>query len=195
MKDLSRRGLLVRALRLGAAGSLLGAGVLLGRRNPLCTGGEACSGCPDLPVCANPAARKDTVWQIDPSRCMQCGRCATDCVLGPSAVKCVHHYEQCGYCDLCSGYFIQDAKSLDTGAENQLCPVGAIRRRFVEDPYFEYRIDEELCVGCGRCVQACAAFGNGSLVLQVRHALCVNCNDCAIARSCPADAFRRVART
>ena len=28
------------------------------------------------------------VWQIDPFLCTQCGRCATDCVLTPSAVKC-----------------------------------------------------------------------------------------------------------
>lgn len=195
MKDLSRRRLLVSALRMGAAGSLLGMGVFLGRRNGLCTGGDACPGCPERPSCTNPAARKDTVWQIDTSRCMQCGNCATACVLSPSAVKCIHQYEQCGYCDLCSGYFIHDASKLDTGAENQLCPVGAIQRRFVEDPYFEYRIDEALCLGCGRCVQSCAAFGNGSLVLQVRHERCVNCNECAIAVQCPADAFRRVERT
>ena len=40
-------------------------------------------------------------WQIDPFVCTQCGRCADECVLSPSAVKCVHAYELCGYCDLC----------------------------------------------------------------------------------------------
>lgn len=46
------------------------------------------------------ASRPDAasmVWQIDPSKCIQCGRCATNCVLNPSAVKCVHTYEICGY--------------------------------------------------------------------------------------------------
>ncbi len=73
-----------------------------------------------------------------------------------------------------------------------MCPLGAIQRRFIEEPYFEYTIDETLCVGCGKCVKGCNAFGNGSLYLQVRHDRCVNCNDCAIARACPAGAFRRV---
>jgi electron transport complex protein RnfB len=133
-----------------------------------------------------------TLWQIDPDKCMQCGRCATACVMTPSAVKCVHAYDQCGYCDLCSGYLQESHTALDTGAENQLCPTGAIQRRFIEDPYFQYSIDEALCIGCGRCVKGCAAFGNGSLFLQVRHDRCVNCNQCAIASVCPADAFQRV---
>lgn len=132
------------------------------------------------------------VWQIDPSKCVQCGRCATHCVLEPSAVKCVHAYGMCGYCKLCFGYFEPSATELHEGAENQACPVGAIRRTFVEDPYYEYRIDEGLCIGCGKCVKGCNAFGNGSFFLQVRHDRCLNCNDCAIARACPADAFRQV---
>ncbi len=134
----------------------------------------------------------DTLWQLDPEKCTQCGRCATECVLTPSAVKCVHAYDVCGYCDLCGGYFRPETKQLNTAAENQLCPVGAITRTFVEDPYFEYRIDEPLCIGCSKCVKGCQAFGNGSLYLQVRHDRCVNCNDCAIARRCPSGAFRRV---
>jgi electron transport complex protein RnfB len=98
----------------------------------------------------------------------------------------------CGYCNLCFGYFRPDATELNSGAENQTCPTGAITRVFVEDPYYEYTIDEGLCVGCGKCVKTCGAFGNGSLFLQVRHDRCLNCNECAIARACPADAFRRV---
>jgi electron transport complex protein RnfB len=134
----------------------------------------------------------ETVWQLDPTKCVQCGRCATECVLNPSAVKCVHSYQICGYCDLCGGYLQPGAKTRDTGAESQLCPVAAIKRTFIEDPFFQYTIDEDLCVGCGKCVKGCGLFGNGSLYLQVKHDLCVNCNECAIARSCPADAFRRV---
>ena len=141
---------------------------------------------------ASQAGAKDLVWQLDPDKCVQCGNCATECVLNPSAVKCVHAYDVCGYCKLCGGYFKPDAHRLDTAAENQLCPTGAIKRKFIEDPYFEYSIDEQLCIGCGKCVKGCGSFGNGSLYLQVRHDRCVNCNDCSIARSCPADAYRRV---
>jgi electron transport complex protein RnfB len=132
------------------------------------------------------------VWQIDPHKCIQCEKCASECVLSPSAVKCIHLFEKCGYCDLCSGFFRQGAVTLDTGAENQLCPTGALKRTFVEEPYFQYTVDSTLCIGCGRCVKNCRAFGNASLILQVNHALCRNCNQCAIAQACPADAFRRV---
>jgi electron transport complex protein RnfB len=133
-----------------------------------------------------------TVWQIDPYKCNQCGNCATYCVLKESAVKAVHGYGLCGYCDLCTGYFVPSPTELDTGAENQLCPTGAIKRKFVEEPYFEYTIDEPLCSGCGKCVKGCATFGNGSLFLQVRHDRCLNCNECSIAAACPAQAFVRV---
>jgi electron transport complex protein RnfB len=116
----------------------------------------------------------------------------THCVLNPSAVKCVHAFDMCGYCELCFGFFQPEATALNEGAENQLCPVGAIQRRFVEEPYYEYTIDESLCIACGRCVKGCNTFGNGSLFLQVRHDRCLNCNECSIARVCPADAYRRV---
>ncbi len=135
---------------------------------------------------------KTTVWQIDPSKCLRCDQCAKACVLDQSAVKCFHSHAICGYCQLCTGYFVPEPNDLNTAAENQLCPTAAIRRTFVEDPYYEYVIDENLCIGCAKCVEGCTRFGNGSLYLQVRHDLCVNCNECAIARVCPGDAFRRV---
>jgi len=138
------------------------------------------------------ARRGETVWQIDPNKCIACGNCATYCVLTPSAVKCVHAFAMCGYCKLCTGFFEPEPNALNTGAENQLCPTGAIQRSFVEDPYYEYTIDESLCIGCGKCVKGCSAFGNGSLFLQVRHDRCVNCNECAIAAACPSEAFVRV---
>jgi len=134
----------------------------------------------------------DTVWQIDPYKCIQCGRCADNCVLSESAVKCVHEFAMCGYCKLCTGYFDPQPNALNTGAENQLCPTGAIQRGFVEHPYYEYTIDESLCVGCGKCVEGCKAFGNGSLFLQIRHDRCLNCNECAIAVVCPSGAIQRV---
>jgi H+/Na+-translocating ferredoxin:NAD+ oxidoreductase subunit B len=136
--------------------------------------------------------KQEYVWQLDPEKCIQCGLCADNCVLTPSAVKCVHVYDMCGYCDLCGGYLKPNTKEINTAAESQLCPTSAIERRFIEEPFFEYHIIDELCNGCGKCVKGCGAFGNGSLQLQVRHDLCVNCNECAIARDCPADAFQRV---
>ncbi|MDP6111814.1 MAG: 4Fe-4S binding protein [Planctomycetota bacterium] len=135
---------------------------------------------------------EETVWQIDAEKCIRCGKCATECVLEESAVKCVHNFDMCGYCKLCTGYFEPEPNALNTGAENQLCPTGAIKRKFVEDPYFQYSIEESLCVGCAKCIEGCTRFGNGSLFLQVRHDRCVNCNDCSIARSCPSQAIERV---
>ncbi len=134
----------------------------------------------------------ESVWQIDPARCVACGNCATYCVQQVSAVKCVHTFAMCGFCEICTGFLDPDARAIDTAAENQLCPTGAIIRTFVEDPYYEYTIDEPLCVGCGKCVKGCKAFGNGSLYLQVRHDLCQNCNSCSIAAACPSSAFRRI---
>lgn len=137
-------------------------------------------------------SKAETVWQLDPDLCIQCGLCATECVLETSAVKCVHSHDVCGYCELCTGYFEPEPVALNEGAENQLCPTGAILRTFVEEPYYEYSINEPLCVGCAKCVKGCNMFGNGSLYLQVRHDRCVNCNECTIATACPAQAFRRV---
>ncbi len=168
-KHPSRRDVLKTGAQIAAAGALAAAVGAAGRR----------------------LMAPDSVWQIDPHKCIQCGKCATHCVLKISAVKCVHTYAMCGYCKLCTGYFDPDPPALNTGAENQLCPAGAIKRTYIEDPYYEYKIDEDMCIGCGKCVKGCAMFGNGSLYLQVRHNLCKNCNDCSIANVCPADAFVR----
>lgn len=134
----------------------------------------------------------ENVWQLDPAKCLRCGLCATSCVLPQSAVKCMQSFEICGYCDLCTGYFVPEPNGLNTGAENQLCPTAALQRKFVEDPYYEYTVDEGLCIGCAKCVEGCTRFGNGSLYLQINQSICVHCNECSIARVCPADAFRRV---
>jgi electron transport complex protein RnfB len=164
-----------------------------------CVGPNECASCPELRGCDDPTAvvvgkvtTGNLVWQLDPRKCVQCGQCATNCVLNPSAVKCVHSYAICGYCKLCFGYFQPGVPLLTESAENQLCPVGAIGRTFIENPYYQYTIDETLCVGCGKCVKGCTTFGNGSLYLQVRHNRCLNCNECSIARNCPSGAYERV---
>ena len=167
---ISRRHFLTQSLRVGAGIALGGIVISVARKS----------------------GSEKLVWQLDPALCVQCGRCATECVLTPSAVKCLHVFDMCGYCDLCGGYFRPGVKNLSTGAENQLCPTSAIKRKFIEDPFFEYTIDKDLCIGCGKCVAGCDAFGNGSLQLQVDHSICVDCNQCAIAQKCPADAFSRV---
>lgn len=167
----------------------------LTRRDALAWLARAGTGAALTAVAAKAARQADsgrTTWQIDPRKCIQCGRCETECVLQPSAVKCVHGYEMCGYCKLCFGYFKPDAARLDEAAENQMCPTGAIRRKFIENPYFEYSIDEHLCTACGLCVKGCTNFGNGSLYLQVRHDRCLDCNTCRIAENCPSQAFVRV---
>jgi electron transport complex protein RnfB len=143
-------------------------------------------------ILASKTKVKGYVWQIDPYKCTSCELCKSSCVMTPSAVKCTNAFPMCGYCDFCPGFLRAGAKVYDTSAENQLCPVGAIKRKFVEEPYFEYTIDEKLCDGCSKCVKACYDFGNGSLYLQIMHNLCVNCNQCAIARVCPSDAVIRV---
>ena len=131
-------------------------------------------------------------WQIDPTKCTFCGRCQTDCVLPMSAVKCIHSKKVCGYCDLCGGYYRANVKELNTAAENLMCPTGAMQRKFIEEPYFEYSINERLCNGCGKCAKGCNSFGNGSLYLQIKQELCKNCNECQLAKICPSDAIKRV---
>jgi electron transport complex protein RnfB len=138
------------------------------------------------------ALGEQMVWQVDPAKCLQCGRCATHCVLTPSASRAVHQYGMCGYCRVCTGFFPTDPPALNEGAENQLCPVGAINRKFVEEPYFEYSITRDLCIGCARCVKGCTSYGNGSLFMQIQRDLCINCNQCAIALVCEGKAIHRI---
>lgn len=165
-----RRGFLKAVARaLGVLGVGAGAGVLA-------AGGK----------------REELVWQIDPDKCIACGNCATACVLTPSAARAVHDITVCGFCDFCFGYFAEVRPGDTPTAENLRCPTDALIRNFVEDPYYEYLVDETKCIGCAICVEGCNQYGNGSLIMQVRHDRCVNCNECSIAAQCPADAFVRV---
>jgi Na+-translocating ferredoxin:NAD+ oxidoreductase subunit B len=167
---LSRRVFLIESARMGGVALVFGA----------------------LGALANRGTSQESVWQIDPQKCTQCGLCATTCVLTPSAVKCCHAYAMCGYCKLCFGLF-RDQRTGDTlSAENNRCPTDAISRNYIEAPYHEIAIDESLCIGCAKCVDGCQQFGNGSMFLQIRHDRCANCNQCAIASACPAGAIARV---
>jgi electron transport complex protein RnfB len=167
------------------------------RRNFLKTTGRYAATAGLLGTAGYLAAKKklaaDTlVWQIDPMKCIGCGACSYRCVLTVSAVKCFHNFKMCGYCDLCTGFFDPQPLARNTGAENQLCPTNAITRSDVESPYFEYKIDKELCVGCGKCVDGCFSLGNGSLFLQIDQSRCKQCNQCAIALNCPAQAITQI---
>jgi len=73
-----------------------------------------------------------------------------------------------------------------------MCPVDAFSRREVEFPYFEYVIDHDLCIGCGKCVDGCFTLGNGSLFLQISQNECLQCNQCAIALYCPTKAIGQI---
>lgn len=171
-KPTNRRGFLADGLRVAGAIGLAGfGGFLAGRRGQT----------------------DETLWQIDPAKCIACGNCATHCVLDESAVKCVHSFPMCGFCDLCTGYFEVDPNQGGSAVRVQLCPTAAIVRSRAEGDYWEYAIDEQLCIACGKCVKGCSGFGNGSLHLQVRHDRCVHCNECSIALACPSQAFFRTA--
>jgi len=168
----TRRSFLKTCCRYGAAAGLAGTAALLANQQRITS--------------------DELVWQIDPHKCIGCGVCAYRCVKLISAVKCFHTYTMCGYCDLCTAFFDPQPLSRDEGAENQLCPTDAFSRREVESPYFEYIIDHNLCVGCGKCVDGCFTLGNGSLYLQISQDMCLQCNQCSIALHCPTKAIEQI---
>lgn len=151
------------------------------------------------------------VWQLDPELCVNsrlgelnvnfCDLCKKECVVPLSAVRAVNLYDRCGRCYLCPAYFDVASKvGADGLPVKKLCPRDAIERKPIGevdpgDPannFYEYIIDEELCDGCGKCVMACKEpAGLGSIRLEVRHNLCVDCNRCAISEACPRDALSR----
>ena len=149
------------------------------------------------------------LWQIDPERCINirlgatgieaCDKCATTCVLALSAVRAVTEFSRCGRCCICPAYFdVTSEVGADGLPTRKLCPRDAIQRKAIglvdpSDPlnnFYEYVIDEQKCNGCGKCVLACKEpAGLGSIRLEVRHDLCLNCNRCSIAMACPEKAF------
>ena len=155
------------------------------------------------------AGRAD-VWQLDPSKCLDsklgittvpaCQNWATECVVQLSAVRAVNDHSKCGRCYICPAYYDIESE-LDTETflpSEKLCPRDAIERRPIGDAdpydpannYYEYVIDDALCNGCGKCVMGCKEpAGLGSICLEVRHDICVNCNRCSISVVCPEDAY------
>lgn len=154
-------------------------------------------------------AQGQVVWQVDASKCVNsrlgdaaaevCGLCTNSCVVAQSAVRAVNRFSQCGRCSICPAYFnIKSAVNEKGLPSEKLCPRDAITRKAIgyvdpDDPannFYEYVIDEEKCDGCGKCVKNCREpLGLGSIVLKVRHDLCLDCNRCAISIACPKDAL------
>jgi electron transport complex protein RnfB len=150
-------------------------------------------------------------WQLDPSMCVNsrlgatgvsvCEVCATSCVLPLSAVRAVNDHDKCGRCCICPAYYDVTSAVDDEGLPSEkLCPRDAIERVPIgevdpEDPannYYDYLIDEERCNGCGVCVMGCKEpAGLGSIRIEVRHDMCLDCNRCAIAIACPDEAYVR----
>ncbi len=151
------------------------------------------------------------VWQIDTLKCVNsqlgatdvpyCDLCATDCVLALSAVRAVNDFSKCGRCYICPAYYDIMSEVDEQGLPSQiLCPRDAIERKPIgdidpDDPannFYEYTINNDLCDGCGKCVMGCKEpAGLGSIRLEVRYDLCLECNRCAISAVCPEDAYVR----
>lgn len=150
-------------------------------------------------------------WAVNTTKCINsklgavgvqaCELCATECVVSLSAVRAVNDFSSCGRCYICPAYFkITSAVGPDGLPSEKVCPRDAIERKAIgwidpDDPannFYEYTIDETKCNGCGRCVMECKEpAGLGSIKLEVRHNVCLDCNRCSIAAACPEDAYVR----
>jgi electron transport complex protein RnfB len=135
-------------------------------------------------------------WRIDPEKCVYCGGCETACIRKPSAVKAVNDQKKCSFCVICYGHVSDqhvDSKHVDKA--EKICPNNAVTRKRLAgglDGYYQYTIDAAKCVGCGKCVAECNDRGTSSMFLLIRPDLCLNCNECEIAKQCPAEAIERV---
>ena len=141
--------------------------------------------------------RSRYVWAIDPFACTACGKCETECVRKPSAVKAVNDQKKCSYCVVCYGHITNTRIPTDRIMTDgiRLCKHDAVRRRSFSgqpDGHFIYDIDHNKCTACGLCVQQCLEHGSESIFLIIRPDLCLACNDCSIARRCPEKAIDRV---
>jgi electron transport complex protein RnfB len=137
-------------------------------------------------------AARGHAWRIDPSQCIACGKCGTTCVLGTSAVRCVPVSVSNPQDTNCGACYQPRARQRSDDAENRICPTNALRRIELGSGGCAYSVDRKLCNGCGACVRQDRKSGDGSLVLEVQQDLCMHCNECAIARQCPKNAWIRM---
>ncbi len=147
------------------------------------------------PETAGPKTR--FMWQINPDKCTQCGKCEIACVRTPSAVKAVNDQKKCSYCVVCFGHIknkhIDSDKIMSDGI--RVCPKDAIIRKNYSGGntgYFLYDIDHNKCIGCGKCVKECEIHGTKSMFLIIRPDLCMNCNSCNIQAKCEAGAIEKL---
>lgn len=138
-------------------------------------------------------------WQINPDACTSCGLCETACVRKPSAVKALNDPKKCSNCVVCYGHITNkyiDSDQIDSDGE-RVCPVDAVSRiNFSggKDGMFLYAQDPKICIACGKCAKRCNEHGTKSMFMAIRPDLCLNCNECAIAVACPANAIERIPR-
>lgn len=141
--------------------------------------------------------RSRYVWQINPDKCTNCGKCETHCVRMPSAVKAVNDQKKCSNCVVCFGHISNKEIASDQimSGGKRICPNDAVIRNNHsggKDGYFLYDIDSDKCTGCGKCAKVCTEKGTKSMFLIIRPDLCLNCNSCDIARACPDNAIERL---
>ena len=185
MKTINRRSFLINTGR--AVGALALGGVAYR------VAGEHLSKAENAKV----GPRSRFVWQIDPEKCTHCGLCEVNCVRTPSAVKAVNDQKKCSNCVVCHGHIEETgvpSEKIDSEGI-RICPYDAITRTNHsggKDGFFLYKIDEEKCVGCGKCVKLCNTKGTKSMFLLIRPDLCLNCNSCDIAEKCPSHAIDRL---
>ena len=154
-------------------------------------------------------ASSEGAWYIDTAKCVNsrlgatgvdvCDQCAVSCVLELSAIRAVNEYDKCGRCYICPAYYDVTSEVDEEGLPSgKLCPRDAIERKAIgevdpDDPannFYEYIIDEVKCNGCGECVMGCKEpAGLGSICLEVRHDLGLDCNRCTISAVCPDKAY------
>lgn len=130
------------------------------------------------------------LWSIDNSSCVGCGGCATNCVRPESAVSAIMNESVCPQRLDCPAFFRKSAV-LEDSPENELCPAGAINREHVTDSLFRYTIDQNKCIGCGKCSKICQKKCESAITLVIDKDECVDCNECQIAITCPKDAVSR----
>lgn len=138
-------------------------------------------------------------WQIDPDKCKYCGLCETTCVRKPSAVKAVNDQKKCSNCVVCYGHITDShiaSDKIDSDGQ-RVCAHDAVERENFSgglDGLFLYRQDPALCTACAKCVKRCNEHGTKSMFLIIRPDLCLGCNECSIASTCPEKAIIRIPR-